>query len=230
MSRTISSALRGSVVEEEVELTAIELGRACRTTEQQIEVWVSEGVLQPSGETREAWRFGGDSLAAHAPGDAPDAGPRDQLAPASPSRSICSTASPSSNRACGADRACTYHAPARTSAVSPSGIGRDRRPGRRLRRCRGDDAAQRRRRAVARADRSDRRQPRPQRRRSPQRRAQEAGRDARVRRRAPGDGRRSTSAPAAATRPSCSRAPWRRAAASTARRTRLPAATLAERA
>lgn len=62
MNRTISSALRGSVVEEEVELTAIELGRACRTSEQQIEVWVHEGVLQPSGDTREAWRFRGDSL------------------------------------------------------------------------------------------------------------------------------------------------------------------------
>ena len=63
MNRTISSALRGSVVEEEVELTTIELVRACRTTEQQVEVWVSEGVLQPSGDTREAWRFRGDSLA-----------------------------------------------------------------------------------------------------------------------------------------------------------------------
>jgi chaperone modulatory protein CbpM len=63
MNRTISSALRGSVVEEEIELTVVELGRACRTTEQQIEVWVDEGVLQPSGVSREAWRFGGDSLA-----------------------------------------------------------------------------------------------------------------------------------------------------------------------
>lgn len=63
MNRTISSALRGSVVEEDVELTAVELGRACRTSEQQIEVWVYEGVLQPRGATREAWRFGGDSLA-----------------------------------------------------------------------------------------------------------------------------------------------------------------------
>ena len=62
MSRTISSALRGSVVEEEVELTVFELGRACRATEQQIEIGL-EGVLQPSGGTREAWRFGGDSLA-----------------------------------------------------------------------------------------------------------------------------------------------------------------------
>jgi chaperone modulatory protein CbpM len=62
MNRTISSALRGSVVEEEVELTTVDLVRACRTTEQQIEVWVAEGVLQPSGETREAWRFHGESL------------------------------------------------------------------------------------------------------------------------------------------------------------------------
>lgn len=62
MNRTISSALRGSVVEEEVELTIVELGRACRTTEQQIEVWVSEGVLQPSGETPQGWRFRGEAL------------------------------------------------------------------------------------------------------------------------------------------------------------------------
>ena len=63
MNRTISSALRGSVVEEDIELTTVELGRACRATERQIEVWVSEGVLQPRGDSREAWRFRGDSLA-----------------------------------------------------------------------------------------------------------------------------------------------------------------------
>ena len=61
--RTISSALRGSVVEEDVELTTIELCRACQISEQQIELWVVEGVLQPRGASRESWRFGGDSLA-----------------------------------------------------------------------------------------------------------------------------------------------------------------------
>ncbi len=61
--RTISSALRGSVVEDEVELTIVELSRACRTSEHAIELWVVEGVLQPRGESRESWRFGGDSLA-----------------------------------------------------------------------------------------------------------------------------------------------------------------------
>ena len=61
--RTISSALRGSVVEEEMELTTLELCRACHTSEQQIELWVFEGVLQPRGASRDSWRFGGDSLA-----------------------------------------------------------------------------------------------------------------------------------------------------------------------
>src|SRR3982751_488483 len=61
--RTISSAMRGSVVEEDVELTTFELCRAGRIPEQQIELWVDEGVLQPRGDSRESWRFGGDSLA-----------------------------------------------------------------------------------------------------------------------------------------------------------------------
>ena len=61
--RTISSALRGSVVEEDVELTTVELCRACQTSEQEIELWVVEGVLQPRGGSRDAWRFGGDALA-----------------------------------------------------------------------------------------------------------------------------------------------------------------------
>ena len=63
MNDTISSALRGSVVEEDVELTTFQLSRACRTTEHEIELWVVEGVLQPRGEAPESWRFGGDSLA-----------------------------------------------------------------------------------------------------------------------------------------------------------------------
>ena len=61
--RTTSSALRGSVVEDDVELTTVELCRACQTSEQQIELWVVEGVLQPRGSSHGSWRFGGDSLA-----------------------------------------------------------------------------------------------------------------------------------------------------------------------
>jgi chaperone modulatory protein CbpM len=63
MDRTITTVLRGSVVEEEVQLTTLELGRACDASAQQIELWVVEGVLQPSGHTPEEWRFGGSSLA-----------------------------------------------------------------------------------------------------------------------------------------------------------------------
>jgi chaperone modulatory protein CbpM len=63
MNRTISTALRGSVVEEEVQLTTFELSRASHASEEQIELWVIEGVLQPSGRSRAEWRFGGSSLA-----------------------------------------------------------------------------------------------------------------------------------------------------------------------
>jgi chaperone modulatory protein CbpM len=63
MDRSHTTALRGSVVEEELELTTVELGRACNASAQQVELWVVEGVLQPSGRTPEEWRFGGRSLA-----------------------------------------------------------------------------------------------------------------------------------------------------------------------
>ena len=61
--RTISRTLRGSVVEDDLELSTVELCRACHASEHEIELWVVEGVLQPRGESRESWRFGGDALA-----------------------------------------------------------------------------------------------------------------------------------------------------------------------
>ena len=63
MNDTKSSSLRGSVVEDEVTLTTVELCRACNASESHIELWVSEGVLQPSGASPDEWRFGGPSLA-----------------------------------------------------------------------------------------------------------------------------------------------------------------------
>ena len=63
MHQETSSPLRGNVVEEEIELTTIELGRAVEATEEQIELWVVEGVLQPIGGSRAEWRFGGVALA-----------------------------------------------------------------------------------------------------------------------------------------------------------------------
>ena len=63
MSRTLTAALQGSVVEEDLELTIVELGRATDASEEQIELWVLEGVLQPIGGSRPEWRFAGSSLA-----------------------------------------------------------------------------------------------------------------------------------------------------------------------
>ena len=63
MNDNASSGLRGSVVEEELTLTMIELCRASSTSESHVEMWVAEGVLEPSGASREEWRFSGRSLA-----------------------------------------------------------------------------------------------------------------------------------------------------------------------
>lgn len=62
MDEPASSALRGSIVEDELTLTTVELGRAVHVNEASIELWVSEGVLQPSGASREQWRFSGRAL------------------------------------------------------------------------------------------------------------------------------------------------------------------------
>jgi len=63
MEPTASSPLRGSVVEEELTLTTVELCRACNASESHIELWVREGVLEPLGESPGDWRFTGASLA-----------------------------------------------------------------------------------------------------------------------------------------------------------------------
>ena len=63
MNKSGTAALRGHVVEEELTLTTVELSRAANADEAHIELWVSEGVLQPSGGTsREQWRFSGRAL------------------------------------------------------------------------------------------------------------------------------------------------------------------------
>jgi len=54
--------LHGTVVEEEVELTLVELCQACNTEERCVREWIAEGLLEPLGESPQDWRFGGDSL------------------------------------------------------------------------------------------------------------------------------------------------------------------------
>lgn len=54
--------LTAMVVEEEVELSLAELCRACRAQEEQVRVWVVEGVLEPVGGSPQEWRFTGTAL------------------------------------------------------------------------------------------------------------------------------------------------------------------------
>ena len=62
MNRTIATYLQSQVVEEEVELTLVELCHACDAQQEQITAWVLEGLLEPSGEQPQDWRFGGAEL------------------------------------------------------------------------------------------------------------------------------------------------------------------------
>ncbi len=50
------------IVEEDLQLSLVELCRACGAHEEQLRVWVVEGVLAPSGQTPHEWRFAGASL------------------------------------------------------------------------------------------------------------------------------------------------------------------------
>ncbi len=62
MSRDLRSLLSGDVLEEEVELTFIELCRACRLPAERVVELVQEGVVEPQGRDPEHWRFRGASL------------------------------------------------------------------------------------------------------------------------------------------------------------------------
>ena len=62
MNTSNAMVIRGLVVEEEVQLTLMELCQACSAEKEHVLSWVFEGVLEPVGESPQHWRFGGDSL------------------------------------------------------------------------------------------------------------------------------------------------------------------------
>ena len=62
MTQTNITWIEGSVVENEVHMTIVELSHASRTPEDLIMSWVSEGVLSPTGSSPQDWRFSGESL------------------------------------------------------------------------------------------------------------------------------------------------------------------------
>lgn len=62
MKETMTLRLEGHVVEEDMQLSLLELCRACGASEHDLQVWVSEGVLEPQGQQPQEWRFAGASL------------------------------------------------------------------------------------------------------------------------------------------------------------------------
>ena len=62
MTQTKITWITGSVVEEEVHMSIVEISQATRAPEDLIMSWVSEGVLSPVGSSPEDWRFSGESL------------------------------------------------------------------------------------------------------------------------------------------------------------------------
>ena len=58
----MNDLLQATLLDDTAELSLAELARACRAREEEIHVWVVEGVLQPRGDSPAAWRFAGPAL------------------------------------------------------------------------------------------------------------------------------------------------------------------------
>ena len=62
MSNTNITVVHGVLVEDEVQVTLVELCRACAADTEQVIALVDEGLLTPSGAAAPEWRFGGATL------------------------------------------------------------------------------------------------------------------------------------------------------------------------
>jgi chaperone modulatory protein CbpM len=62
MSKELLSQLSGEVLEEDVELTMVELCQACRMQAEQVFDLVEQGVIEPLGHDPARWRFRGISM------------------------------------------------------------------------------------------------------------------------------------------------------------------------
>ena len=62
MTRIVTTLIHGSVVDDDTEMTLVELCHACSAHEDDVRVWVSEGVLHPNAEPGQPMRFRGASL------------------------------------------------------------------------------------------------------------------------------------------------------------------------
>ena len=62
MTRIVTTLIHGSVVDDDTEMTLVELCQACSVQEDDVRVWVSEGVLHPSADPGQPMRYRGASL------------------------------------------------------------------------------------------------------------------------------------------------------------------------
>lgn len=62
MTDSDAAAMRGEVIEESVQLTLVQLCRACDAEPEALVELVAHGVLDPQGGNSSDWRFAGDSL------------------------------------------------------------------------------------------------------------------------------------------------------------------------
>ena len=62
MSPIQTTWIEGTIVENEVFMSIVEISQATRAPEELIMSWVTEGVLSPAGSSPQDWRFSGDSL------------------------------------------------------------------------------------------------------------------------------------------------------------------------
>ena len=57
-----TTSLQGQIVEDNIEFTLVELSRVSGASEEELTLWVSEGVFEPAGERPDEWRFSGVAL------------------------------------------------------------------------------------------------------------------------------------------------------------------------
>lgn len=62
MNRDLLTLLAGKILEEDVELSLVELSQACHLSAEQILELVEQGLLDPQGENPSNWRFQGISI------------------------------------------------------------------------------------------------------------------------------------------------------------------------
>ncbi|MFP3564599.1 chaperone modulator CbpM [Paraburkholderia sp. SIMBA_030] len=54
--------MEGQIVDESVEFTLVELCRISGASEDELNLWVSEGAFEPKGAEPHEWRFSGEAL------------------------------------------------------------------------------------------------------------------------------------------------------------------------